>query len=162
MFDIKSYNIEMEKSTSRPVTLFSIIKMTVIGIAVLAILSLITVPCIFLYVMSRSTCDYEIFQEFISPDSHYKAEVYSENCGATSGYMTGVSILNADKAFSDASSTIFSMDNHPQYNGIVVIWNDNQHLTISYNYGEWVRFYDDIFHDQNNEIEITYKIVYEK
>jgi hypothetical protein len=154
--------MEMDKSTGRPVTLFSIIKMTVIGITVLAILSLITVSCMFLYVMSRSTCDYEIFQEFISPDDHYKAEVYSENCGATSGYMTGVSILNTDKVFSDASSTIFLMDNHPQYNGIIVVWNDNQHITISYTYGEWVRLNKDTFRDQNNEIEITYNIVYEK
>jgi hypothetical protein len=77
-------------------------------------------------------CISEPFQEIHSPDQKLKAVVFQRDCGATTGYSTQVSILDADKYLPNKKGNVFIQNGHPEWTAVNVTWNDSRSVTITH------------------------------
>jgi hypothetical protein len=67
---------------------------TVIFLAVLLISILMALFGLLSYLTS-DLCENEIYSEIVSPDENYKAIIFQRDCGASTGFSTQISIVEA-------------------------------------------------------------------
>ena len=89
---------------------FSTLAVSVVGAAVL------------FRTLIAGMCGNEIFSESVSPKGNLKAVVFQRDCGATTGFSTQVSILDANQQLRNESGNIFTVDGHPNDVQVVVRW----------------------------------------
>jgi hypothetical protein len=84
---------------------------------------------LFLYFASV-TCGNDIHREYISPDKQLKAVVFQRNCGATTGFSTQISIIDADKNLSNGGGNIYIINGQPEKVAPDVSWPSSRKLNI--------------------------------
>ena len=75
-------------------------------------------------------CDNDIVRALPSPDQQLKAIVFIRACGATTGFNTQLSLLEAGQTLDDEAGNLVILDNHPEQNRLTLRWLDNHHLQI--------------------------------
>ena len=75
-------------------------------------------------------CTNEVFGESLSPQRNLKTVVFERNCGATTGFSTHVSIMDAKEGVGYEGGNVFVIDGHPNDTGVVVRWIDDSQLEI--------------------------------
>jgi len=74
-------------------------------------------------------CGNEVISETYSPNKKLKAVVFRRDCGATTGYSTHVSILNAwDKLSNDEAGNVFGQEDVIP---TTITWQSNEALTVT-------------------------------
>ena len=104
----------------------------VAGALLLVLLLAIGGCAFFLSSLFSGLCGNELFQEVYSPDHAYKAVVFQRDCGATTGFSTQVSILNAASPLPDEAGNVFVMDVHPDWTAVHIAWETERLVAISY------------------------------
>ena len=77
------------------------------------LIALLITAAALLYGLSKlgeSLCGNSVITESLSPDKQSKVVVFSRDCGATTGFSTQVSIIDASDALPNASGNTFSAD----------------------------------------------------
>jgi hypothetical protein len=73
-------------------------------------------------------CGNDVISEIYSPDKKMKVVVFRRSCGATTGFSTHVSILNAwDKLSNDEAGNVYCLDDVIPLN---ITWIGNEKLNI--------------------------------
>jgi hypothetical protein len=87
----------------------------------------------FVWAISQFACGSYLSQEAISPNGEYKAVVYQRDCGATTGFSTQISLLDADDSLGNRPGNVFRANGHPDDFAIKMNWEDDTHLVIEHN-----------------------------
>jgi len=90
-------------------------------------------------VYRQNVCSYKQLDSAFSR-AHYKATVYVQNCGATSGFVYAVNLMLKDSRFEDGyvRDPIIKMSDrtpgglHPPLKPIMIRWDNQNQLVISY------------------------------
>jgi hypothetical protein len=72
-------------------------------------------------------CENTIKQEVTSPDGRLKIVVFSRECGATTGFNSQATIINASDRLPDAAGTVFITDK----DDVTVSWPDPNRVLVS-------------------------------
>ena len=72
-------------------------------------------------------CGNEVLQSITSPSGELKVEVFSRDCGATTGFSTQVSIISADDRLPNEGGNILVLDGTVP---IKVQWRSDSTLTV--------------------------------
>jgi flagellar basal body-associated protein FliL len=107
--------------------------------------------------MASGMCGNDVFQEVYSPNKQYKVIVFERDCGATTGFSTQISILEATQALSNVTGNIFIMDGNPDYTNVQVKWENDQAINITYADGYEVSYHQETFRDLSRVFEIQYR-----
>jgi len=100
-----------------------------IGLGKIAfILSAIAV--ISLYLLLPDMCGNDFYAESFSPNGELKAVTFERNCGATTGFNTQISILDADEELENEIGNVFRMPGHPDKVAPNVSWASDSILKI--------------------------------
>jgi hypothetical protein len=126
-------NLDESKSTKQKVAM----KIGKFVIVILFIIILVVICRIaFFQILRNIMCGEEVLQEIYSPDHAYKVVVFEYDCGSTTGFGTGVSIIKASERWSSNYFTwggnIFSLDGHPDWTINNVYWKTNRSVKINY------------------------------
>lgn len=115
----------MNESESKPVKkrLFF-----VIGSVVLLVVGSLALFIYFFFPSVDDLCDNDNLIETVSPNGQLKAVTFRRNCGATTSYSSGVSILSASQNLPNEAGNVFVANHEPS---IIVRWIDDGHLSIS-------------------------------
>ena len=73
-------------------------------------------------------CGNEVLQSITSPSGELKVEVFSRDCGATTGFSTQVSIISADDRLPNEGGNILVLDGTVP---IKVQWRSDSTLTVA-------------------------------
>ncbi len=88
------------------------------------------------WLFTNAMCGQEVINEVYSPDRQYKAVVFEHDCGATTSFSTGISIIKGSEKLSSNygnwKGRIFSSDGHPDWSIKQVTWNTDRSVTINY------------------------------
>lgn len=112
----------------------------------------------FVLALANGMCRNEIFQEVFSPNSEYKAVVFSKVGGATTGYETQISILKASRKLPNTLGNILILDGHPDWTKVKLNWETNRSVSIVYSERFNVFYKKDIVRGSFTLIEIDYKV----
>ena len=102
-------------------------------------------------------CANESIQIVHSPSKQKRAVIFSRNCGATTGYNTQISIVDATENLANTPGNVFVSDSAQDYakrNEAIVRWKADDELVI--NYGASARVFKSL------EAAAGVKIIYEK
>ncbi|MCP4989275.1 MAG: hypothetical protein GY928_25425 [Colwellia sp.] len=83
-----------------------------------------------LYFWLPDMCGNDVHSEVFSPDGELKAVTFERSCGATTGFNTQISILNADDKLENEIGNVFRMSGHPDKVAPNVSWISNSILKI--------------------------------
>ncbi|MFZ5895184.1 MAG: hypothetical protein ACOY0T_29255 [Myxococcota bacterium] len=94
----------------------------------------------FLFGVGDDLCANSLLSEYPSPDGGRKLVVFQRDCGATTGFSTQVSLLDANDALPNAGGNVFSADtNHGEAESgagggprISVRWTSTDSVTIEH------------------------------
>ena len=107
--------------------------------ALLALLMLLLLisscKCLFASLWS-GLCGSYIYQQAASPNGKYRVVVFQQDCGATTGFSTNLSLLRTNQALGQQSGNMIRASGHPDWFDIGVEWQDDTHVTITHN-GRW-------------------------
>lgn len=78
---------------------------------------------------STDLCINTPYQEFYSPSAHAKAVVFERSCGATSGFSTQISIVNATQPFEGAGN-VYIASGQPAEAALQLHWQSDNQLII--------------------------------
>ncbi len=95
------------------------------------------------YFISRDMCGNDVVREVVSPDGKQKVVVFERSCGATTGFSTQMSIVQARKKLDNEGGNAFVADSshgavEVNSRGVIdadVHWIDNNTVEISYPVG---------------------------
>jgi hypothetical protein len=96
-------------------------------------IAVLAAACVALYFFFSSLpdmCGNEVFQEVYSPSNKYKAVVFQRDCGATTGFSTQVSIINAKDVLENEGGNAYIANNHPNETKLKLTWLAEQSLEI--------------------------------
>ena len=78
-----------------------------------------------------SPCGNQLLHEYYSPDNARKVIVFERDCGATTGFTTQVSILEANETLDDKSSgNVLLIQGHPREVAPEIHWSSNKSVII--------------------------------
>lgn len=91
-----------------------------------------------LWFFGPSPCGNDLLAEIVSPDSTKKIVVFQRDCGATTGFSTQASLLDADEKLENEKGNIFEADtNHgaaPSGIGggpaVTVVWDSGRSVVV--------------------------------
>ena len=131
--------------------------------ATISILALGVICCgSLIWYVSSGMCGNEIYQEIYSPDDEYKVVVFQRDCGATTGFSTQLSILNASDKLPNKSGNVFVIDGHPDWTNVQVKWDTDRAILITYSERFEVFLQKNKFRRFFETIKIEYQIVSEE
>ena len=76
----------------------------------------------------NSGCENEVVSEFLSPSGKMKAVVFERDCGATTGFNTQVSIVDADRHIPDEGGNAIILDERAP---LSIRWISDDELSVS-------------------------------
>ena len=91
---------------------------------------IITIVAIAFYFLLPDMCGNYLHSESYSPNGELKAVTFQRDCGATTGFSTQISILNADDELENEMGNIFRMAGHPDEVAPNVSWKSDSVLII--------------------------------
>lgn len=78
-------------------------------------------------------CGNEIHSEHVSPDNDYKAVIFQRDCGATTGFSTQLSIIDANSDLgNDVAGNVLILDGHPDEILLKVTWKSKNELVVNH------------------------------
>ncbi len=80
----------------------------------------------------RPSAENTVYHVAPGPGGAWKAVVFERNAGATTGFSTQVSVLNADEDLPAEPGNVLGMDGHPDHTKVQVEWLDSDTLRVSY------------------------------
>jgi hypothetical protein len=110
------------------------------------------------FMFSSDMCGNDIYQEVYSSDRQYKVVVFERDCGATTGFSTQLSILEAQQELSNVPGNIFDIDGHPDYTNVHVKWKGNHRVSITYADGYEVHYQQETLKGSSQVFEIQYEV----
>lgn len=100
-----------------------------IGLVKIAVLVIVFVVIVF-YFSFPELCENDFYSETYSPNGEFKAITFERSCGASSGFNTQISILDADENLENEMGNILRMPGHPDEVAPNVVWQSNTELKI--------------------------------
>jgi len=100
-------------------------------IALLLIVAIIAIVGACNYI-ADDMCGNEIHKEYLSPNGSLKAVVFQRDCGATTGFSTQISILNANEKLDNEVGNIFIIKGDPNSVAPILSWKSNTQLHIEH------------------------------
>lgn len=97
------------------------------------------------------------YKRIHSPNGEYEAVIYQFDCGATTGFSTQISILEAGDKIPNESGNIFSSDGHPEQVAPDVTWVNENNLNIHKISSATVYNHEESWGWPWNSIKITYQ-----
>ena len=131
------------------------VKITISVVGIACAVPLLAIAA-FLYGTS-DMCGNNPHKEYFSPNNEYKAVVFQRDCGATTGFSTQISIIEAGDSLSNESGNIYIITGHPEKVAPNLIWHSDNELQIRrplsgkefHAVREW---------GQTNQIKVTYSV----
>jgi hypothetical protein len=80
--------------------------------------------------MFSGMCGNEQYTTLFSPDKAHKAVVFQRDCGATTGFTTQVSVLDADQELENESGNVLVSSGKPSELPLELIWVDSTKLLV--------------------------------
>jgi len=108
---------------------FRFFKWWAISMLSLAAAAILGIFAFFQY-LDSTMCSYDIVREFPSPDKRHIALVILGNCGATTPFVSLITVTGPDKKI-DLKGDDYFFSNRGE-NDIEVIWDGNSALIVSY------------------------------
>lgn len=96
------------------------------------------------------------YKSMASPSGEYKAVVYQFDCGATTGFSTQISILEANEQIEAEVGNIFSSDGHPKDVSPEVVWVSDSNLNVHVPVSVQIRNQEETWGWPWKRIKITY------
>lgn len=87
---------------------------------------------VLMYVAFSDMCGNDIWAEYPSPNGQLKAVVFQRDCGATTGFSTQVTILEADNDLPNRAGDILIIEGHPGTVAPAASWSDDIALVLHY------------------------------
>jgi len=106
-------------------------KKTLNTIALLLAVAIIGTVGVFNYI-ADDMCGNEIHKEYLSPNGSLKAVVFQRDCGATTGYSSQISILDANEKLGNEAGNIFIIKDDPKSVAPILEWKSDTQLHIQY------------------------------
>ena len=75
------------------------------------------------------------YEDFPGPNQEMKAVVFERNAGATTGFSTQGSLIDANEDLPDSDGNVLGMDGHPDHTEIGVVWISEHKVRVSYSLG---------------------------
>jgi hypothetical protein len=100
-----------------------------IGIGIALIVSFIAIVVAGWYLF-KGMCGNRIYKQYVAPDGKLKAVVFQRDCGATTGFSTQVSILEANENLNNEVGNIYIIDGQPETVAPMISWVGNNKLII--------------------------------
>ncbi|WP_316368947.1 DUF5412 family protein [Candidatus Thiodiazotropha sp. CDECU1] len=85
---------------------------------------------LFIYIAFSDMCRNDLATESKSPDKKYKALIFQRDCGATTGFSTQISIIDANEELENKGGNILTADGHPDKNNFKISWVNSDVLLI--------------------------------
>lgn len=85
------------------------------------------------YLWLPELCENYFHSESFSPNGELKAVTFQRDCGATTGFSTQISILNADDKLRNERGNVFRMPGHPDKVAPNVVWESDVVLKVDKN-----------------------------
>lgn len=104
-------------------------KKVVISLGVVVVSVPLAIVGVFIYATS-DMCGNEVYSEVLSPDQEHKAVVFQRDCGATTGFSTQISIIDANDDLRNESGDIYIIDGHPKNASLTLTWLSSSELNI--------------------------------
>ncbi|MDP5205496.1 hypothetical protein ORI99_00335 [Alishewanella sp. SMS9] len=82
------------------------------------------------YLWLPDMCGNYFHSERFSPNGEFKAVTFQRDCGATTGFSTQISILDADDKLENEMGNVFRMSGHPDKVAPNVVWESDSVLKI--------------------------------
>ncbi len=76
-------------------------------------------------------CEDDVYLSIISPDKKCKAVIFERNCGATTGFSTQISIIDADQELKNSSGNVFIIDGEPIFVAPKIYWKSDNELIVN-------------------------------
>ena len=97
------------------------------GILLLVSLAFLVTSCS----PSTDLCINTPYEEFYSPSAHSKAVVFERSCGATTGFSTQISIVNATQSLEGAGN-VYIASGQPAEAALQLHWQSDNQLVIGH------------------------------
>ncbi|PPD51148.1 MAG: hypothetical protein CTY16_00425 [Methylobacter sp.] len=97
----------------------------IIKVAAVVFISLIGLAITSLVLVSEflsGMCGNEIIQNALSPGNHFKAILFSRDCGATTNFNTHISLIAPDEGLPNESGNVFIVNGDPKDLNIEIDW----------------------------------------
>ena len=75
-------------------------------------------------------CENTIHQEVNSPSKLHRVIVFERNCGATTGFSTQVSVLDANEQLQNSVGNTYIVDGQPEFVNLEIRWLTEDHLLV--------------------------------
>lgn len=75
-------------------------------------------------------CGNVVYKEYISPDHERKVVVFQRDCGATTGFSTHVSIIDANEELRNSPGNVISFNGQPEDSAPNIRWMTNSLVKI--------------------------------
>lgn len=105
------------------------IKTSISIVAVICAIPFLAVA-VFFYGTSDMCGNYP-HKEYFSPNKEYKAVVFQRDCGATTGFSTQISIVEASGSIENEGGNIYIIKGHPEKVAPSLVWRSNNELQIN-------------------------------
>lgn len=76
-------------------------------------------------------CGNYVYKEYLSPGKSHKAVIFQRDCGATTGFSTHVSIIDAKQELRNTKGNIYIIDGHPKEAAPTLKWLSESKLSIN-------------------------------
>lgn len=88
------------------------------------------------WVLGKALCGNEVIAEYPSPGKQHRVVVFQRDCGATTGFSTQASLLDADEALGNEGGNLFVSDtNHGAAPAVSVVWMGERALVLRHHAG---------------------------
>jgi hypothetical protein len=84
-----------------------------------------------LWAFGEAMCGNEVMAEYPSPGNQHRVVVFQRDCGATTGFSTQASLLDADEALGNEGGNLFVSDTkHGAAPAVSVVWMGERALVL--------------------------------
>jgi hypothetical protein len=102
----------------------------VIMVLAMCLLGIVSIGYFVLDSMFSGMCGKEQYITLLSPDKAHKAVVFQRDCGATTGFTTQVSVLDADQELENEGGNVLVSSGKPSELPLSLIWIDSTKLLV--------------------------------
>jgi hypothetical protein len=121
----------MQRISAKPILIASSVLMG--GLLACGVTAFLAVDWLF-----GKLCSTTVYRELLSPSQTQKVVIFERNCGATTDFSTGVSVIETGRSLPNQGGNVLHIEGHPESTLIEAAWLDEHHLLIHYPAGQTV------------------------
>ena len=106
----------------------------ILKVTIGVVLALLAVPAVFVGIVfwyGGDMCGNYVHKEYLSPSKSHKAVIFQRDCGATTGFSTQISIIDAKQELGNTKGNIYIIDGHPKEVAPTLKWLSESKLSIN-------------------------------